>query len=58
MPKVFDRPDTCPAVVCCTPIDGSEADWDDLRGIARTDVTGDMSSEAFIRKIRDEWEEA
>lgn len=29
-------------------------DWDDLRGVA-PDATGDLSSEAFIRKQRDEW---
>lgn len=29
-------------------------DWDDLRGRA-PDATGGLSSEAFIRKIRDEW---
>lgn len=31
-------------------------DWDDLRGVA-PDATGDLSSEAFIRKQRDEWGE-
>jgi hypothetical protein len=29
--------------------------WEDLRGAA-PDATGDMSSEAFVRKSRDEWE--
>ena len=30
------------------------ADWDDLRGFA-PDATGDLSSEAFIREMRDAW---
>lgn len=29
-------------------------DWEDLRGRA-PDATGDLSSEAFIRKLRDSW---
>lgn len=30
-------------------------DWDDLRGQA-PDATGTLSSEAFVRKLRDEWQ--
>jgi hypothetical protein len=29
--------------------------WDEARGIA-PDCTGDLSSEAFIRRARDDWE--
>lgn len=29
-------------------------DWDDLRGMA-PDATGELSSEAFIRELRDGW---
>lgn len=32
-------------------------DWDDLCGVA-PDATGDLSSEEFIRRQRDEWDEA
>ena len=30
-------------------------DWDDLRGSA-PDATGSLSSEAFIRRLRDDWD--
>jgi hypothetical protein len=30
-------------------------DWDDIRGLA-PDATGKLSSEAFIRELRDAWE--
>lgn len=33
----------------------SPPDWEDLRGCA-PDATGTLSSEAFVRKIRDSWE--
>lgn len=29
-------------------------DWDDVRGVA-PDATGDLSSEEFVRQLRDEW---
>ncbi len=35
--------------------DGELANLDDLRGAA-PDATGDLSSEAFVRKLRDEWQ--
>lgn len=44
------------AVIEALSASGGEAvDWDDLRGIA-PDATGDMSSEAFIRAQRDEFD--
>lgn len=30
-------------------------DWDDLRGVA-PNATGDLSSEAFVRELRDGWD--
>lgn len=33
---------------------GALPDWDDLRGAA-PDATGDLSSEEWVRKQRDEW---
>lgn len=36
------------------PPDSELPDWEDLRGLAR-DATGDLSSEAFVRRLRDEW---
>ncbi len=36
------------------PPDYELPDWDDLRGLA-PDATGELSSEAFIREMRDEW---
>ncbi len=36
------------------PTDDELPDWDDLRGRA-PDATGDMTSEAFIRELRDGW---
>ena len=35
-------------------ISADTPDWDDLRGIA-PNATGDMSSEAFVRELRDSW---
>lgn len=35
-------------------MDKKRVDWDDVRGIA-PDATGDLSSEEFIRRLRDEW---
>ncbi len=37
------------------PPDGELPDWDDLRGRA-PDATGGLSSEAFIRELRDAWD--
>ena len=31
--------------------------WEDLRGSA-PEATGNLSSEKFVRKLRDEWDEA
>jgi hypothetical protein len=36
--------------------EGKLADWDDLLGKA-PDATGELSSEAYIRQQRDEWDE-
>jgi hypothetical protein len=36
------------------PSDSELPDWEDLRGLAR-DATGDLSSEEFVRRLRDEW---
>lgn len=36
------------------PPDSELPDWDDVRGMA-PDATGDLSSEAFIRRLRDGW---
>lgn len=36
------------------PVDRDLPDWDDLRGRA-PDATGELSSEAFIRELRDAW---
>ena len=36
------------------PSDADLPDWEDLRGLAR-DATGDLSSEEFVRRLRDEW---
>jgi hypothetical protein len=33
---------------------GALPDWDDLRGCA-PDATGALSSEAFVRELREEW---
>lgn len=32
----------------------TRVDWEDLRGCA-PDATGNLSSEAFVRQLRDEW---
>jgi hypothetical protein len=37
------------------PPDSELPDWDDLRGRA-PDCTGDLSSEAFVRELRDGWQ--
>ena len=42
------------ALVLDDPPDDEWAEWDDLRGQAQ-DATGSLSSEAFIRALRDEW---
>jgi len=36
------------------PLESDLPDWDDLRGRA-PDATGDLSSEAFVRELRDGW---
>jgi hypothetical protein len=36
------------------PPDHELPDWEDLRGMA-SDATGDLSSEAFVRELRDAW---
>lgn len=36
------------------PPDSELPDWEDLRGCA-PDATGALSSEAFVRKLREEW---
>ena len=36
------------------PLEGDLPDWDDLRGLAKG-ATGELSSEAFVRELRDAW---
>ncbi|TCU75148.1 hypothetical protein EDE08_103368 [Bradyrhizobium sp. R2.2-H] len=42
------------AAIDAFPLEADLPDWDDVRGMA-PDATGELSSEAFIRELRDGW---
>ena len=50
---VVEARDECPRLRARTFL-AKGSDWDSLRGAA-PDATGETSSEAFVRKMRDEW---